>query len=409
MPPGKDNGKTSPAARPVNPVVSTLARARLECTGGPEKGQTLRVAPNATLIGRDPSCDVILSETAISRQHCRIDRRADQWVLRNLSGNGTLLNKKSVDEAGLADGDEIRIGAKTRLRFIVESVPLSSTGRPQFRRRTGAPDEAALAEEAKAAEVEEAKPSLFKRRKALFVGLGIYLGLMVLGGAFAAYYKYVVNAGTVAGSEVPILGLDDAVCPEPGAKPRRIVREDSQGIWAEDALGQPVLVPAADLESGKARRITGLRKAVDVKFFEKKNTPPGYPALFTIEEPNAVVAKQCEKQAMELYRARYLPGKEAALYGAVRLFQKSLAYNGGRGYFDDPSVDKIYRDAVRELIEALDRHYRNAVILEESDTYKQAFETYKHILNIFPERENPIFENVARRMTQLRRQHPDMP
>jgi tetratricopeptide (TPR) repeat protein len=231
---------------------------------------------------------------------------------------------------------------------------------------------------------------------------------MVLGGAFAAYYKYVVNAGTVAGSEVPILGLDDAVRPEPGAKPLRIVREDAQGIWAEDALGQPVLVPAADLESGKARRITGLRKAVDVKFFEKKNAPPGHPALFTIEEPNAVVAKQCEKQALELYRARYLPGKEAALYGAVRLFQKSLAYNGGRGYFDDPSVDKIYRDAVRELIEALDRHYRNAVILEESDTYKQALETYKHILNIFPERENPVFENVARRMTQLRRRHPDL-
>ena len=139
MPLGKDNGKAASPPRPVNPVVSTLARARLECIAGPQKGQTLRVAPSVTIIGRDPSCDIVLSETAISRQHCRIDRRADQWVLKNLSANGTLLNKKPVDEAALSDGDEIRLGAKTRLLFVVESVPLSSTGRPQFRRRTGAP------------------------------------------------------------------------------------------------------------------------------------------------------------------------------------------------------------------------------------------------------------------------------
>ncbi|MCX5673458.1 MAG: FHA domain-containing protein, partial [Planctomycetota bacterium] len=179
MPPEKDNGKAPSLPRPVNPVVSTLARARLECIAGPEKGQTLRVAPNVTMMGRDPSCDVILSETAISRQHCRIDRRADQWVLKNLSANGTLLNKKPVDEAALPDGSEIRLGAKTRLRFVIESVPLSSTGRPQFRRRTGAPEEAA-AEEGQPEEVPEGKPSLFKRRKSLFIGLGIYLGVMLI-------------------------------------------------------------------------------------------------------------------------------------------------------------------------------------------------------------------------------------
>ena len=402
MPPEKDNGKASPPPRPVR-VVSTLARARLECIAGPEKGQTLRVAPSLTMIGRDPSCDVILSETAISRQHCRIDRRADQWVLANLSANGTLLNKKPVDEAALSDGDEIRIGAKTRLLFVVESVPLSSTGRPQFRRRTGAPEEAA-AEEGQPEEVQESKPSLFKRRKSLFIGLGIYLGVMLIVFAYFAYSKIVKPP--VLADEVPTIGLDDTVRPAPGARPLVIDHEDERGIWAKDVNGQTVLVPAADLESGKARRITGIRKSVDVKFFEKKNAPRGYP--YTIEEANPLVGKECEKQALELYRVRNLPDKVTALYGAVRLFQKALAYHGGRGYFDDPAVNKIYRDALEEFINTINRHYRNAVILEEADKYKQAYATYRHILDILPERENPVYTNAARRADDLRRHHPDL-
>jgi len=403
MPPEKDNGKASSLPRPVNPVVSTLARARLECIAGPEKGQTLRVAPNVTMIGRDPSCDIVLSETAISRQHCRIDRRADHWVLANLSANGTLLNKKPVDEAALPDGSEIRLGAKTRLRFVVESVPLSSTGRPQFRRRTGAPEEAA-AEEGQPEEVPEGKPSLFKRRKSLFIGLGIYLGVMLIVFGYLAIIGIVKPP--VRTDEVPTIGLDDTVRPAPGAAPLRIDHEDERGIWAVDARGQTVLVPAADLESGKARRITGIRKSVEVKFLESKNAPRGYP--YTIEEANPLVGKECEKQALELYRVRNLPGKQTALYGAVRLFQKALAYHGGRGYFDDTHVNKIYRDALQEFVETVNRHYGNAVILEEADKYKQAYATYRHILDILPERENPVYTNAARRADVLRRRHPDL-
>ncbi|MBE3098580.1 MAG: FHA domain-containing protein [Planctomycetes bacterium] len=404
MPPEKDNGKAPSLPRPVNPVVSTLARARLDCIAGPEKGQTLRVAPNVTVIGRDPSCDVILSETAISRQHCRIDRRPDHWVLANLSANGTLLNKKPVDEAALGDGDEIRLGAKTRLRFVVESVPLSSTGRPQFRRRTGAPEEAA-AEEGQPEEVQEGKPSVFKRRKSLFIGLGIYLGVMLIVFAYFAYSK-IWNTNTVPLDAVPTIGLDDTVRPAPGVAPLRIDHEDERGIWAVDARGQTVLVPAADLESGKARRITGIRKSVDVKFLESKNAPHGYP--YTIEETNTEVGKQCQKQALELYRVRNLPGKETALYSAVRLFQKALAYHGGRGYFDDTHVNKIYREALQKFIDTIDEEYRKAVILEEADKYKQAYATYRHILDILPERENPVYTNAARRADMLRRRHPDL-
>ena len=228
----KENGKSPPAARPGNVALSTLAKAHLECIAGPDKGKTLRVAPGTTIIGRDPGCDIVLSETAISRHHCRIERRAEQWYLRNLSSNGTLLNKKPADDIVLAEGDEIRIGAKTRLRFAIESVTLSSTGRPQFRRRTGAPEEGEAPDEA-AEEAQETKPSLFQRRKGVFIGLGIYLAAMVVIGAVVGYYK-VIGPGKVGGGEVPIMGMDDAVRPEPGATPLLIVRDDSQGPWVQD-------------------------------------------------------------------------------------------------------------------------------------------------------------------------------
>ncbi|MCX5654671.1 MAG: FHA domain-containing protein [Planctomycetota bacterium] len=394
----KENGKSPPAARPVNVAVTTLAKAHLECLAGPEKGQVLRVAPASTIIGRDPSCDIVLSETAISRHHCRIERRAEQWHLRNLSANGTLLNKKPADDSLLADGDEIRIGAKTRLRFVVESVTLSSTGRPQFRRRTGAPEEGEPGEDA-AEEPQENKPSLLQRRKGVFIGLGIYLAIMLLFGAVVGYYKY-LSPQKIAGGDIPFLGEEDSVRLEPGTKPLPIHKEDANGVYVANPTGGPsILVPAADFATGKAVRIMGIRKAIDVTFLEAKKAHPRYP--YTIDEVNPAHGKECVAQAMELYRVRDLPGKEAALFGAVRLFQQALAYNGGRWSFQDTNVDKVYTDARKDLVDTITRFYSNAAGPEEKADPKRAMETYKRILRMIPDPDNPIYINVSRRMTAL--------
>jgi len=319
------------------------------------------VAPNVTLIGRDAACDVVLSETAVSRQHVRIERRPDRWLLRNLSANGTLLNKKPVDEAVLADGDEIRIGAKTRLRFVVEEVALSASGRPQFRRRAAPKeDEAPEPEKKTAADAEEQpKPSLFKRRKRLFVGLAIYLAgflvLLVLG------LIYFSGGGLIGGSsEIPVLLEDDVVVSGPG---------------------------------GEARRITGIRNALDVKF--------NY-------EVNPILAEQGKKEAIEQYRTRYFPGHASDLYSAVRKFQQALGYSGGRGFFEKPAEDKIFRDALDELIKAVLRDYNQAVLADKGDDYRAAWKGYKHLLDVIPERENPIYKNVALRLDRLKRLHDDL-
>lgn len=63
------------------------------------------------LIGRQNDCDVVLSLERVSRQHARIERRGDEFWLRDLdSTNGTWLAGRRIEQQPLRDGDTVRIG-----------------------------------------------------------------------------------------------------------------------------------------------------------------------------------------------------------------------------------------------------------------------------------------------------------
>ena len=65
----------------------------------------------ALLIGRQNDCDVVLSLERVSRQHARIERRGDEFWLRDLdSTNGTWLAGRRIEQQPLRDGDTVRIG-----------------------------------------------------------------------------------------------------------------------------------------------------------------------------------------------------------------------------------------------------------------------------------------------------------
>lgn len=62
-------------------------------------------------IGRQSDCDVVLNLSRVSRQHARIERRGDDFWLRDLgSTNGTLVAGRRIEELPLHNGDTIRIG-----------------------------------------------------------------------------------------------------------------------------------------------------------------------------------------------------------------------------------------------------------------------------------------------------------
>ena len=64
-----------------------------------------------TLIGRDPSAQVRLVDSRVSRRHAEIDTDGGRCVLRDVaSTNGTTVNEAPVKEHELRDGDRIGIG-----------------------------------------------------------------------------------------------------------------------------------------------------------------------------------------------------------------------------------------------------------------------------------------------------------
>ena len=88
-------------------------------------------------IGRDPSNDLVLSDSMVSRRHAILEHRDNQYILRdNNSSNGTMVNGDRVDmEKPLRDGDLVAIGS-SRLLFQLDetaeaSVPVGVAAKPR--------------------------------------------------------------------------------------------------------------------------------------------------------------------------------------------------------------------------------------------------------------------------------------
>ena len=63
------------------------------------------------LVGRDQSCDVVISNLSVSRRHARLHFRDGRWILQDLdSTNGTLVNALRVGRCELHPGDRLIFG-----------------------------------------------------------------------------------------------------------------------------------------------------------------------------------------------------------------------------------------------------------------------------------------------------------
>jgi hypothetical protein len=74
--------------------------------------QSRQFQGNEIILGRDPTCECVLSSETVSARHARLSYHHGQWWLEDLkSTNGTLLNQKTVEtEIVVVPGDEIRCG-----------------------------------------------------------------------------------------------------------------------------------------------------------------------------------------------------------------------------------------------------------------------------------------------------------
>lgn len=88
-------------------AVGWLVRAQ----GPGRRGQTLRLSDGRTLIGRDPGCQVKLTDDpSVALQHAEINASNDHFVIRPLTGPTTVEGAAVTNERVLLDGDTIGIG-----------------------------------------------------------------------------------------------------------------------------------------------------------------------------------------------------------------------------------------------------------------------------------------------------------
>ncbi len=92
----------------------------------PEGQQVVDLAVHNTL-GRHPTNSIQLLDKIVSKEHCVIERRGTQFVLKDLGSlNGTYVNgERVVGERPLKHGDDIALGStRARLEDVPQSAPV---------------------------------------------------------------------------------------------------------------------------------------------------------------------------------------------------------------------------------------------------------------------------------------------
>jgi transcriptional regulator with GAF, ATPase, and Fis domain len=88
--------------------------ARLEAVSGPLKGKLFLLTQDEVSIGRDPSNEISLLDSLVSRRHCVIRKESGVFRLQDLdSRNNTFVSGVPVMDRVLVPGDQIRVGNST--------------------------------------------------------------------------------------------------------------------------------------------------------------------------------------------------------------------------------------------------------------------------------------------------------
>jgi transcriptional regulator with GAF, ATPase, and Fis domain len=88
--------------------------ARLEAVSGPLEGRIFLLTEDEVSIGREPSNQISLLDSLVSRRHSVIRKNGEGFLIQDLdSRNSTFVNNVPVKERMLTDGDQIRIGKST--------------------------------------------------------------------------------------------------------------------------------------------------------------------------------------------------------------------------------------------------------------------------------------------------------
>ena len=106
-------------------AVDALPRgsALLVVQRGPGAGNRFLLDQDVVTAGRHPESEIFLDDITVSRRHVEFRRTANGFTVSDVGSlNGTYVNRDRIDEAVLANGDEVQVG-KFRLVYFAGDVP----------------------------------------------------------------------------------------------------------------------------------------------------------------------------------------------------------------------------------------------------------------------------------------------
>jgi diguanylate cyclase (GGDEF)-like protein len=95
--------------------------AYLVVLAGSNLGEMYKIDGPESVVGRAMNTQLRLNDDGISRRHCRVLSLGGRVIIEDLgSANGTVVNGELVQHQELKEGDKIRLGANTMLKFTYQ-------------------------------------------------------------------------------------------------------------------------------------------------------------------------------------------------------------------------------------------------------------------------------------------------
>jgi pSer/pThr/pTyr-binding forkhead associated (FHA) protein len=109
---GEETRKVPGAFKPISGGLVPLPSATLVALSGPRPGARWELAGPLATIGREPTCEISLPDSSVSRRHAQVVRQPSGIYVQDLdSQNGTLLNGRPLAApAPLRPGDVLQVG-----------------------------------------------------------------------------------------------------------------------------------------------------------------------------------------------------------------------------------------------------------------------------------------------------------
>jgi len=300
-----------------------MSQLRIKVVAGRESGKRLKLRETEAPIGRGPGNVIRIDEPEVSREHAKLVFDAGQWYLENISRNGTRLDGKTVTKKRrpITEPGVISVGELPILEIVgfdaPEAVPLDDED----------DDEAG-----------DQPPAGLSKRSKLWIGIGAYMGLMVLLALFLHYNDQISGEDDDAGS-APLTYL------------------------TKDQIAEEIRAP-----------------------IEQAVTPDPDEALDWITEGREAFSKR--KQALNyLYEANFMFKR------AQSLVRDDVP---GNGVLEKARNRRTIRWAEQELIDAVWEEYDTARRYFRAQDYGIAADGFDRVVQRYPKPDSVIKQNAER-------------